>query len=59
MAVFESNPPLVKHKISLLREDNISIKDFGELTNEIAMMLMVEPVQILKQHVSQFTVDQA
>lgn len=42
MAVFESNHPLVKHKVSLLREDNISIKDFRELANEIAMMLMVE-----------------
>ncbi len=42
MAVFESNHPLVKHKISLLREDHISIKSFRELANEIAMMLTVE-----------------
>lgn len=42
MAVFESNHPLVKHKTSLLREDTLSIKDFRELANEIAMMLMVE-----------------
>ncbi|WP_286261051.1 uracil phosphoribosyltransferase [Thalassotalea atypica] len=42
MAVFESNHPLVKHKISLLREDNISVKSFRELANEIAMLLTVE-----------------
>lgn len=42
MVVFESKHPLVKHKVSLLREDNISVKSFRELANEIAMMLTVE-----------------
>ncbi len=42
MAVFESKHPLVKHKISLLREDTISVKSFRELANELAMMLTVE-----------------
>ena len=42
MAIFESNHPLVKHKISLLREASISVKSFRELTKEIATMLTME-----------------
>ena len=42
MAVFASNHPLIKHKTSLLRQDDISVKSFRELTNEIASLLMVE-----------------
>ena len=42
MSVFESQHPLVKHKVSLLREDNISVKSFRELANEISTMLTVE-----------------
>ncbi|MFD2166667.1 uracil phosphoribosyltransferase [Thalassotalea euphylliae] len=42
MAVFASNHPLVKHKVSLLREDSISVKSFRELANEIATLLTVE-----------------
>lgn len=42
MAVYASQHPLVKHKISLLREDNISVKSFRELANEIATLLTVE-----------------
>jgi uracil phosphoribosyltransferase len=42
MAIFESTHPLVKHKVSLLREESISVKSFRELANEIAMMLTVE-----------------
>lgn len=42
MAIFESSHPLVKHKISLLREESISVKSFRELTKEIATMLTME-----------------
>jgi len=42
MAIFESNHPLVKHKISLLRNDAISVKSFRELTKELATMLTME-----------------
>lgn len=42
MAVFESQHPLIKHKISLLREEDITVKAFRELANEIATILTVE-----------------
>jgi len=45
MSVFESAHPLVKHKISLLRDNNISVKAFRELTKEISMLLTVEATQ--------------
>lgn len=47
MAVYISNHPLLKHKVSLAREANLSTKSFRELTNEIATMLMVEATQKL------------
>lgn len=42
MSVFASNHPLVKHKVSLLRDAQISTKAFRELTKELATLLMVE-----------------
>lgn len=42
MAVHISDHPLVKHKVSLLREHNISVKSFRELTNEVSALLMTE-----------------
>jgi len=42
MAIFESKHPLVKHKISLLRNDSISVKSFRELTKELSTMLTME-----------------
>lgn len=42
MAVFASTHPLIQHKVSLLRDVNISVKSFRELTKEIAVMLTVE-----------------
>ncbi len=42
MSVFESKHPLVKHKISLLRDNEITVKAFRELTKEIATLLTVE-----------------
>lgn len=45
MAVFESTHPLVKHKVSLLRDNDISVKAFRELTKEIAVLLTVEATQ--------------
>ena len=47
MSVFESTHPLVKHKVSLLRDNNISVKAFRELTKEIATLLTVEATQNL------------
>ncbi|MBX3618478.1 MAG: uracil phosphoribosyltransferase [Rhizobacter sp.] len=42
MAVFEVRHPLVKHKIGLLRERDISTKKFRELTHELARLLAYE-----------------
>ncbi len=42
MPVIEVNHPLVKHKIGLLREKDISTKQFRELTNELGRLLAYE-----------------
>lgn len=42
MPVIEVRHPLVKHKIGLMRENNISTKKFRELTAEIARLLTYE-----------------
>ena len=42
MAVIEVRHPLVKHKIGLMREDDISTKKFRELTGEVARLLAYE-----------------
>ena len=42
MPVIEVKHPLVKHKVGLLREHDISTKKFRELTNEIARLLTYE-----------------
>ena len=42
MAIHASEHPLVKHKLSLLRDHQISVKSFRELTREIASILTIE-----------------
>ena len=42
MSVYEINHPLVKHKIGLMREADISTKKFRELTAEVACLLAYE-----------------
>ena len=42
MSVIEVRHPLVKHKVGLLRENEISTKKFRELTNELARLLAYE-----------------
>ncbi len=42
MPVIAVNHPLVKHKVGLLRENDISTKKFRELTNELARLLAYE-----------------
>lgn len=54
MPVISVTHPLVRHKVGLLREKNISTKDFRALTNELGRLLAyeatadfpLEPVQI-------------
>ena len=40
--------PLVKHKLGLLREDNISTKDFRDLASEVASFLTYEATKDLQ-----------
>ncbi len=42
MPVIDVKHPLVKHKVGLLREDDISTKKFRELTNELGRLLAYE-----------------
>ncbi len=42
MAVYEIAHPLVKHKLGLLRERDITTKDFRELAAELGMLLAYE-----------------
>lgn len=42
MPIIEVRHPLVRHKIGLLREDDISTKKFRELTNELGRLLAYE-----------------
>ncbi|MDP3822357.1 MAG: uracil phosphoribosyltransferase [Burkholderiales bacterium] len=42
MPVIDVKHPRVKHKVGLLREDEISTKKFRELTNELARLLAYE-----------------
>ena len=45
MAVIEVKHPLVKHKIGLMREADISTKKFRELTGEVARLLTYEATE--------------
>ena len=42
MPVIAVNHPLVRHKVGLLRRDDISTKDFRALTNELGRLLAYE-----------------
>ena len=48
MAVFEVNHPLVKHKLGLLRQNDICTKDFRDLASEIARLLTYEATKDLE-----------
>src|SRR5436190_705046 len=49
MPVIEVRHPLVRHKVGLLRENDISTKQFRELTNELGRLLAYEAtVDLLK-----------
>ena len=48
MPVHVVNHPLVKHKLGLLRKNDISTKDFRELSSEIARLLTYEATKDLK-----------
>jgi len=48
MAVFAVNHPLVKHKLGLMRQHDISTKDFRELASEVARLLTYEATKDLE-----------
>ena len=39
--------PLVKHKLTIMRDKNTSVKDFRELVSEIAMLMTYEATRDL------------
>lgn len=47
MAVVELTHPLVKHKLGLMRQADISTKDFRELASEVARLLTYEATKDL------------
>ena len=47
MAVHEIKHPLIQHKIGLMRESNISSKDFRELASEVGNLLTYEATRDL------------
>ena len=47
MAVHEIKHPLVQHKLGLLREKDISVKSFREITSEIGLLLTYEATKNL------------
>ena len=55
MAVHEITHTLVRHKLGLLRERNISTKDFRELASEVGMLLAYEATRNLP--VEQVTIE--
>lgn len=48
MKVYEAKHPLIKHKISLLRDKNTGTKEFRELITEIATYLCYEATKTAK-----------
>ncbi len=47
MAVFVADHPLIKHKLGLMREKDISTKDFRDLSGEVARLLTYEATKNL------------
>ena len=48
MSVHEIKHPLVRHKLGLMRRDDISTKDFRELASEVARLLTYEATSDLE-----------
>ena len=42
MAVTVLDHPLIKHKLGLMREKDVSVKDFRDLSSEVATLLTYE-----------------
>lgn len=48
MAIHKVEHPLVRHKLGLLRRNDISVKDFRAIANEVARLLTYEATKDLK-----------
>jgi uracil phosphoribosyltransferase len=48
VAVHIVQHPLIKHKLGLMREDNVSVKDFRDLASELASLLTYEATKDLE-----------
>lgn len=48
MAVYVEDHPLIQHKLGLMREKDISTKDFRDLSSEVARLLTYEATQDLE-----------
>ena len=48
MAVFVAEHPLIKHKLGLMRQKDISTKDFRDLASEVARLLTYEATKDLE-----------
>ncbi len=48
MAVYVEDHPLIKHKLGLMRQKDISTKDFRDLSNEVARLLTYEATHDLE-----------
>ena len=51
MAFHVVDHPLIKHKLGIMREDTITVKDFRDLASEIAALLTYEATQDLETEV--------
>jgi len=47
MAIFVEDHPLIKHKLGLMRQKDISTKDFRDLSSEVARLLTYEATKNL------------
>ena len=48
MTVHVVQHPLIKHKLGLMREDNVTVKDFRDLASELASLLTYEATKDLE-----------
>ena len=51
MSVNVVDHPLIKHKLALMREDNVTTKDFRDLAAELAMLLTYEATKDLETEI--------
>jgi uracil phosphoribosyltransferase len=51
MAVYVKDHPLIKHKLGLMRQKDITTKDFRDLSSEVARLLTYEATQDMETEV--------